>query len=257
MATGTNATPDVPVKATRVSFDVVEILQELDGAGVTEVADRLDLPRSTVHDHLRTLEELALVVNENGTYRVGTRFLEFGGYVRDRMKVFEVAKPELKKLAEETGEHANLKIEEHGRGVFLYKTEGENAVKLDTYNGYRVHLQTTALGKAIMAHMPHERVVEILDRHGMPAVTDRTVTDRETLFEQLEEIRERGYALDVEERVRGMRCVAAPLLNDGEVLGAISVSGPKNRMQGERFEEEIPNQVLRTANVIEVNMTYA
>lgn len=257
MAQEVDATSDVPVKATRVSFDVVEALQELDGAGVTEVSDHLGLPRSTVHDHLRTLRELELVVNENGTYYTGTRFLEFGGYARQRMKVFEVAKPELQKLAEKTGEHANLMIEEHGRGVFLYKTEGENAVKLDTYNGYRVHLQTTALGKAIMAHMPHEEVVEILDRHGMPAITDRTITDREVLFEQLEEIHERGYAKDIEERVEGMRCVAAPILGDDTVLGAISVSGPKNRVEGVRFEEEIPSEVRSTANVIEVNMTYA
>jgi DNA-binding IclR family transcriptional regulator len=256
MANKPTARTDVPVKATRVSFDVVETLKELDGAGVTEVAEHLDLPRSTAHDHLRTLEELELVINEEGTYRPGTRFLEFGGYVRRGMKIFEVAKPELKKLAEQTGEHTNLMVEEHGRGVFLYKTEGENAVKLDTYNGYRVPLQTTALGKAIMAHMPEERVREILERHGMPAVTERTVTDEDVLFEQLEEVRERGYAVDAEERVLGMRCIAAPILNHGEVLGAISVSGPKNRMQGDRFEEEIPSQVLRTANVIEVNLTY-
>jgi len=248
---------DIPVKATRVSFEVVEALRTLDGAGVSEIASHLGLPKSTVHDHLRTLEELALVVNEDGAYRVGARFLEFGGYARKRMKVFEVAKPEIKKLAEQTGEHSNLMIEEHGMGIFLYKAEGDNAVKLDTYNGYRVHLQTTALGKAMLAHMPEERVHEILDRHGLPQITERTVTDREKLFEEFEEIREQGYANDFEERVRGMRCVAAPILQDGTVLGAISVSGPKSRMQGERFDEEIPRQVLRIANVIEVNMTHA
>lgn len=248
---------DVPVKATRVSLDVVDKLRELDGAGVTEVANELDLPRSTAHDHLRTLEELELVINEDGTYKIGTRFLEFGGYARQRMKVFDVAKPKLQELAEETGEHSNLMIEEHGWGVFLYKTEGENAVTLDTYNGYRVHLQTTALGKAMMAHMDEEQVRGILERHGLPSITDQTVTDEDELFEQLEEIRERGYAIDREERVHGMRCIAAPLCNGDEVLGAISISGPKSRMQGDRFETEIPQQVLRTANVIEVNMTYA
>lgn len=257
MTSDSKAAPEVPVKATRVSFDVVEALQELNSAGVTELADHLGLPPSTVHDHLRTLEELELVVKENGSYHTGMRFLEFGGYARQRRKVFEVAKPELQRLSEQTGEHANLMIEEHGRGVFLYKTEGENAVKLDTYHGYRVHLQTTALGKAMMAHMPREEVVDILDRHGMPAITDRTITDRERLFEEFEEIRERGYAKDVEERVEGMRCVAAPILADDEVLGAISVSGPKNRVEGERFEEEIPSEVLSTSNVIEVNMTYS
>lgn len=249
---------DAPVQATRGSFDVVQALRELDGAGAAEVAETLDLPRSTAHDHLRTLEELELVVNDDGTYRIGTRFLEFGGYARQRMKIFDVAKPELQELAEGTGEHSNLMIEEHGRGVFLYTAQGENAVELDTYHGYRVHLQTTALGKAIMAHMDEERVREILAHHGMPEITDRTVNDEATLFEQFEEIRERGYAFDFEERVRGMRCIAAPVLDENdEVMGAISVSGPESRLQGVRFHEELPQQVLRTANVIEVNMSYA
>lgn len=248
---------DPPVKSTGVSIHIVETLRELGGTGVTTVADHLDIPRSTAHDHLRTLEQLELVINENGTYKLGTRFLEFGWCSRNDMKIFEVAKPELQELAEQTGEHSNLMIEEHGWGVFLYKTEGADAVNLDTYNGYRVHLQTTALGKAMLAHMDEERVRTLVERHGMPAITDQTVTDEETLFEQLSDIRERGYAIDREERVTGVRCIAAPLLVDDEVLGAISVSGPKNRMQGDRFDEEIPHQVLRAANVIEVNMTHA
>lgn len=250
-------TDEIPVKSTRVSFDVVEALQRLDGAGVSEVSKHLGVPKSTVHDHLRTLERLELIVNEDGRYKTGTRFLEFGGYARQQMKVFEVAKPEVKKLAQHTGEHSNLMVEEHGRGIFLYKAEGTDAVQLDTYNGYRVHLQTTALGKAILAHMPEERTSSILEHHGLPAVTERTVTDVDELLEEFETIREQGYARDIEERVRGMHCVAAPILRDGEVLGAVSVSGPKSRMQGERFEEEIPRQVLRTANVIEVNMAYS
>lgn len=247
----------VPVKAIGVSFTVVSALQQLGEAGVGELATYLETPKSTIHDHLRTLEELELVVNNDGRYRIGTKFLEFGGYARQRMKIYEVARPEIVKLAERTGEHANLMIEEHGEGVFLFKSEGTDAVQLDTYNGYRVPLQTTAMGKAILAHLPEERVRSVLDRHGMPQITDSTITSETALFEELERIREQGYARDREERVRGMRCVGAPVLNDGTVVGAISVSGPKSRMQGQRFDTEIPNHVLRTANVIEVNMAYA
>jgi DNA-binding IclR family transcriptional regulator len=113
------------------------------------------------------------------------------------------------------------------------------------------------MGKAILAHFPEKRVRDILDRHGLPKITEHTVDDEETLFEELEQIRQQGYARDLEERVRGMRCVAAPILRDGEVLGAVSVSGPASRMQGERFETEIPDHVMGTANVIEVNITYS
>ncbi|WP_254280629.1 IclR family transcriptional regulator [Haloarcula marina] len=239
-------------------MDVIQQLRELDGATTSEIAEQLGLPQSTAYDHLRTLEELELVVNKDGIYNVGMKFLDFGGYARKEKKIFEVAKPELQDLANNTGENANLMIEEHGRGVFLFPVEGKDAVKLDTHDGYRVHLQTTALGKAMMAHMDEDRVRDILDQHGMPAITDKTISDEGELFEQFEKIREQGYAVDLEERVRGMRCVAAPIRDDeNQPLAAVSISGPKSRMQGKRFDDEIPKKVIRTANVVEVNMNYS
>jgi len=248
----------VPIKAAKVSFDVIEALREREGAGVSELATALEMPTSTIHDHLRTLEQQGYLVKEDGEYRVGARFLELGEQARSRKKVYGIARPEVDSLAEETGEHANLLIEEHGLGVFLYKARGEDAVNLDTHAGMRVLLQTTALGKTILAYRPREEVEAILDEHGLPEITANTVTDRDELLDELETIRERGYALDDEERVQGMRCVAAPILSDDqEAIAAVSVSGPRSRMAGDRYTEEIPELVLRSANVIEVNMTYS
>ncbi len=248
----------VPIKAAKNTLAIVEVLRELDGAGVSEVATRLDMPTSTVHDHLRTLEQEEYLIKEGTEYHVGTRFLELGDQARSRKKVFTVARPEIDELAEMTGEHANLMIEEHGLGVFLYRARGTDAVQLDTHDGMRVPLQTTALGKSIMAHRPRAEVEAILDRHGMPEVTESTITDREELFAALEEIRERGYAIDDEERVMGMRCVAAPIVDEeGRAIAAVSVSAPKSRMQNEQFTDEVPERILRSANVIEVNLTYS
>lgn len=248
----------VPIKAAKVSFDVIEALREREGAGVSELATALEMPTSTIHDHLRTLEQQGYLVKEDGEYRVGARFLELGEQARSRKKVYGIARPEVDSLAEETGEHANLLIEEHGLGVFLYKARGADAVNLDTHAGMRVLLQTTALGKTILAYRPREEVEAILDEHGLPEITPNTVTDRAALLDELETIRERGYALDDEERVQGMRCVAAPILSDDqEAIAAVSVSGPRSRMAGDRYTEEIPELVLRSANVIEVNMTYS
>jgi DNA-binding IclR family transcriptional regulator len=122
----------------------------------------------------------------------------------------------------------------------------------------QVHLHCTALGKAILAYLPEERVREIIDTHGLPERTDATITDEEELFDELEGIRDRGYARDMEERVAGLLCVAAPIRNlDGDPLGAISVSGPTSRMKGERFDEEVPEELTSTANVIELNLNYS
>lgn len=249
---------DVPVKATKNTFEIIDALRELNGAGVTELSRHLDMPTSSVHDYLQTLETEEYLVNMGGTYCLSSRFVELGEHFKSRNRVYDIARPEIDDLSNRTGEHANLMIEEHGRGVFLYSAQGDNAVRLDTHAGMRVHLQTTALGKAILANKPREEVETILDRHGLPAVTDETITDRAELFDELETIREQGYSTDDEERIKGMRCVGAAIADDeGITIAGVSVSAPKSRMRGETFQSEIPNEVIKSANVIQVNVTYA
>lgn len=244
--------------ASETTLRVLEALKELDGAGVTELANELGLPKSTVHSHLATLREHEYVCKDGDTYSVGLRFLEFGEYIRAQKKIHEVARPEVENLADETGELANLAVEEHGRAVYLYRAKGKQAVNLDTFPGMRVPLHCTALGKVILANLPDERVEEVVNRHGLPERTPNTITDEQTLREELAAIRERGYAFDDEERLLGLRCVAAPVArNEDDVVGAVSVSGPTSRVKGERFTDEIPELLLNAANVIEINMTYS
>lgn len=247
-----------PVKTTETTFAIVEGLMALDGAGVTELATHLETPKSTVHNYLSTLEQEGYVTKEGATYTVGIRFLELGSYARSRMPIYDIATPEVDRLAEATGELANLSIEEHGRGVYIHQARGERAVNVDASVGTRVPLHETALGKAILAHLPEERVDEIVDQYGLPGGTSRTISTRPALESALETVRERGYATDDEERLEGLRCVAAPIQTaDGRVLGAVSVSGPVNRLRGAHFEEELPSRVLEAVNVIELNVTYS
>ncbi|WP_273836745.1 IclR family transcriptional regulator [Halococcus sp. PRR34] len=253
---GQTSTPSL--RTTENTIRVVRSLKELDGAGVTELATHLSMSKSTVHDHLATLRRHDYVTKDGDSYEIGLGFFEMGEYARKRRKIYEVARPEVADLAAETGELANLMVEEHGRGVYLYRARGEKAVTLDTHTGKRRYLHNTALGKAILAHLPDSRVDEILDRHGLPAATPNTITDREQLHQKLAEIRERGVAYCGQERVEGLQCVAAPVLGrDDEVLGAISVAAPTTRLTGERFAEEIPELVLQAANVVEINVTYS
>lgn len=251
-------TDQLRVKSAATTFKTIDALKVLDRPSVVDIADYVGVPKSTVHDHLSTLTALEFVVKEASGYRLGARFLEYGGYARENMKVYRVARPAIEQLATETGEHAYLMIEEHGLGIYLYKSKGDDAVTLNTHPGMRVHLQTTALGKAILAYMPSKAAKRIVRERGLPKVTENTITDPEELFAEWEVIRERGYAMDDEERVEGMRCIGAPILGQNdEVLGAVSVSAPTSRISNDRFENEIPQRVQSTANVIEVNMTYS
>ncbi len=244
------------VDATETSFGILEALSDLEGAGVSEIASTLGIPKSTTHNHLQTLIKKEYVVREGDTYDIGLRFLHLGEYSRTRNRLFAIARPEIESLATDTGELVNLNVEEYGRGVFLYREKGADAVHMDTYAGKRVYLHTTAFGKSILAHMSPERVDEIIDRHGLPAVTDRTITNSDELRAELNTISERGFALEREERLEGLCCVAAPIIVGESVVGAVSVSGPESRMQGTWFTEELPKLIQQTTNVIEVNLRY-
>lgn len=248
---------NTPVRTTARSFDIIETLRELDGARLTEISAHLDLPDSTVHNHLRTLVQRGYVVRNDNTYRVSLRFLEIGEYARSRRKICEVAKPEIDKLAAEIDESASLLVEEDGRGVYVYDAQGDTSIPLDTHPGKHVALHATALGKAVLAYLPESRVEEIFERRGLPARTAKTITDREELATELEAIRETGYAVDSEERVRGVRCVAVAIKNEnGQVIGAVSVSGPASRIDADpngRLLEEL----LRAKNIIELKLAHA
>lgn len=246
------------VRSSEKTLRILETIHELQGAGVTEIAERLDMSKATAHHHLSTLEENEYVVKDGSTYRAGLKLLEMGEHARRQTGVFDIAKSEIDDLAEQTGELANLMMEEHGRGVYVYIASGEEAVHLDTKVGTRQYLHTSALGKSILAHMPPAKFEQVIDRHGLPAQTSNTVTDKATLQSELDEIRDRGVAFDGEERAEGIRCVAAPITdNRGSLIGAVSVSGPSTRLKGDRFREVIPEMVQDTATVIGINVSYS
>lgn len=245
------------VKTARTTFQILEAIKEHDGATVTELTGEFSLSKSSIHNYLNTLEHEGYVVREGNTYRVGLRLLDLGGYARHKQRLYQSAKEELTKLAAETGEMTNLLVEEHGRGIYLHRANGENAVKSDSYIGHRVYLHNTALGLVILAHYPRERVDDVVDRYGLPKTTDNTITDRESLYDRLTSVREQGVAFDDEERLPGLRCVATPIINnDDKVEGAISIAGPKSRFQGELYRSELPKKLNNAANVIELHINY-
>jgi DNA-binding IclR family transcriptional regulator len=249
---------NVPVGAVETTLTIAQALGEFDGVGVTELAEEVGMPRSTVFNHLKTLERNEYVVNDGGVYRLGCRFLGLGAKARAGRGVHQVSRREVNHLAADTGELSALLVEEHGLGVFLHRAEGDHAVHIDSYVGQRIALHGAALGKAILASLPRERVAAILDRRGLPALTDNTITDRERLRAELDRIESTGVAFDDEERLDGLRSVATAITDDdGAVLGSISLAGPTSRVQGDRFRETFPDRLRDAAKVIELNLTYS
>lgn len=238
------------------AFTIVDELAETGAIRVSELSERLEMPVSTTYDYLQALTSTGYVLKDGNHYRTTTRFLEVGHRQRHRLEVFKQVDEELDSVAEETGEHVTVMIEEDDMGVLLAIREGEQAVDLFAYPGARMPLHATAPGKALLAYMSEERLEEIIDRRGLAPLTNRTITDPDVLREQLAEVRERGYAVDEGERIVGMVLVAAPILDKRDrVQAAICIGGPESRF-GPQRRAEIADVARRAANVTQVRLDY-
>ncbi|KAB1185471.1 MULTISPECIES: IclR family transcriptional regulator [Haloferax] len=248
---------DSNLRSVELSFGIIEQLRGRGKTTLAELTAETDLAKSTIHSHLTTLTNLGYVVKEDNAYRLSLRFLELGEEVRNLQPEYRILVDHVEALAERFEERAQFIVEEEGKGVYIYRKTGSRAVMTDSGVGKHIPLHSTAAGKAILAHMPREEVQEIIERHGLGSVTEHTITDEEELYEELDEIRERGYAFNREENLAGLNAVGVHVKGaDGTVLGALSVSGPSFRLKGAQLESEIPDFMLGLANEIELNLAY-
>lgn len=244
-------------KAGRKIFRIIRELKKEEMLGVTELASRLGMAKSTTHYHLTLLQEEGYVVKSDSKYRLSLRFLRLGEITRDRVPIYDSGAQQVNKLADRTSELAILAVEEQGMGVYLYKNGGEDAVDIDAPVGRFAHLHNRAYGKAILAHLPESRVTEILDTHGLPRTSPHTITDRAALFEELSEIRSQGFATNLEESIEGIHGIAVPVLdNDDSVLGGISLAGPSKRLDQKKMTGAYADQLLEARNVVELNVQH-
>jgi len=242
------------LKTTRTSLEILDLLGELDGAGVTRIAEELDRPPSTVHGHLATLEEGEFVVADGDVYRLGLKFLALGRRVENSKPVYRRADAYTEKAARETECRSVFAVEEHGWGVFVSRNAGEFASWEREMVGERCYLHATAVGKAILGHLSGERRDEIFEKRGLPRLTDNTITDRVELEAELETVRERGVAFDREEELAGVVAVSAPVVDDGRVVGALGVNAPAEQVGDDRFESELPGLVRGIADEFRLDL---
>lgn len=246
------------IKSVDTTLDIVQTLHDIETATIEEIADESESTTSTVHRHLVTLRKRGYVTHIDGQYRLSLLFLTHGGKTRDRLIASDMLDRRVRQISEQTGERAQFMIEENGERVYVHTHSAPSGVKTDTRVGKRGTLHVSAGGKAILANLPEERLDSILEESSFRLVTNNTITDRESMIDELETIRERGYAFNDEESTEGLRAVGVPICFDnGTVFGAISVSGPAHRFRGDYFYEELPGLLLGTANEIELNLRYA
>lgn len=236
-------------------LDIIQALKERTTAGVTELATALDMPKSTVHVHLSTLKQRGYVVQDDDQkYRLSLRFLDIGMMARETQEMYDEVMPKLDELADETDEKVWWTVEENGKAVFIAKSLGSRAIQTNARIGQHIDLYRLAAGKAILAHLADEKRERIIDGYDFPLSDGQSREDLET---ELDEIREQGVAYGTEDFLKGVTGVGAPLRdNSGNVYGAISVSGPADRLDSDRLEYELSDLVRGISGELRVNLSY-
>jgi DNA-binding IclR family transcriptional regulator len=208
--------------------------------GVTEIAERVGLHKSTVHRFMVNLDAAGLVERNprSGRYRLGLHIFELGGLVMQRMNLWDEALPFLEGLVRDTGETGHLAVLEGGEAIYIERVEARRPLRVPSAIGRGYPAHATNLGKVLLADLPRDRLMEVVDAHGLPSYTRNTITDLAQLEAELERIRIQGYAIDDEEYDEGLRCIGAGVRDhSGRVVSALGIGGPVTRITPERVQE--------------------
>ncbi|MFH8341695.1 IclR family transcriptional regulator [Streptomyces sp. AM6-12] len=221
------------------AVSVLEILARDGEAGVTEIATELDVHKSTAFRLLGVLENRGLVAQakDRGKYYLGAGVLRLAGAAAVRLDISQEGVPVCREVADELGETVNIAVPDEDAAVNIMQARGTASVAAQNWLGRRTPLHATSSGKVLLAHLPPAARESLLARP-LHRFTERTVTDAARLRDELATVVERGYGVTVEELEPGLAAVAAPVrAHDGEVIAAISVSGPVYRLNPDRLAE--------------------
>lgn len=210
---------------------LTKLAEEPEGLNLSELARRVKLAPSTAHRLLTTLQLDQFVRFEDGRWLVGVQSFNVGSsYMRAR-DVCYMARPYLRMLMQETGETSNLALVEEDELVYLAQTECPELMRALARPGAKAPLTCSAVGKVALAFMPRAQTEQMIGKAGIKQMTRKSHVTASSLWRDLETIRKREFAFDDEEHSDGLRCVAAPIFgSSGEVMGALSISGPSVRV---------------------------
>lgn len=237
------------IKSLDRAMEVFEFLSLSQGKPLTMIAQEMGQSPATVYRILVTLEGRGLVEfdHQGQVWHIGPNAFVIGARFLRRTSVVDRARPIMRKLMEETGETANLGIEQDGAVLFVSQVETHAAIRAFFPPGTLSPMHASGIGKALLAHMDEARLVRVLGGAKLEAFTEHSITDATALRADLEAIRQRGYSVDDEEKNTGMRCIAAPVFDvNQEAVAGISVSGPTHRVSRAEIDR-LSAPVIRAA----------
>lgn len=216
-------------RAVERALSMLELIAESKkGLTNADLSRRLKIPKSSASYILRVLENRAyLKRNDSGKYLLGLQLMSLSSDALSHADVREIAKPILNRFLKKSRlPEAHLAVLDNGRAVYIEKVEAEDSfIRMDIWVGHRLPVHTTSIGKALVAYLTDNEIIEILKSRGMEKKTDKSITSRQKFLSEMKKVREFGFAVDNEENSDGVRCVAAPIFDaKGKVIAALGTS---------------------------------
>lgn len=241
------------VATTQKTFTILEAITSADGATITEITELTELSKSTVYRHLQTLEKMGYVAESDGNYHIGLEMIQIAEQTRNREPGYTIAQRKVFELGHETDERPIFLVADGFEGVYLYRYDSPT----NAMTGERRPLHTLASGKTVLAEWSDEKIERFVAETGLESHTQNTITEPDELFEEIEQIRKQGFAVNDQEYMAGLYGVAVPVYTpDDEFLGSLGLFGPTSRYTTEYIEEDLVNRLWDKAGEIKVSLAY-
>lgn len=245
------------IQSVETVFTIIEQLEQQGPASLAVLSAELAYSKSTVHKHLKTLEAAGYVTQSDNQYSLGMRFLGLGGLVRNRDRLCFSAKEPVEKLAHETGETTTFTILQGGRGIWAYFYNDFYEMRRELHVGGTFKLHQLAQGKAMLSTLSDERIADILEDTDLSSRTDNTITDLEDLYDEVDQVRDDGFAISAGEFLDGVLAIAAPVYDQKtDSVGAIGLAGPSTDFTEQKLLDEYVDRLLEAANRLELQLRY-
>ena len=222
-------------------LDCFSIIREL---GISQISDEMQLSRSTVYGLVNTLVRCGYLEqnNENKKYHLGIKLFQLGNLVRDRLNLRNEAKPYCAFLGNKYGVTVHIAALIDGKVIYIDKFDNPGSIIIYSQIGKEAPMHCTGVGKAILAYLPESFIELKVLNDKLFKYTPNTITTKEFLLKELEDIRLKGYSMDKEEIEFGLQCVAAPIFNSkSEPFGAISISAQVGKISDKSIDDIAKN----------------
>ena len=217
----------------------------------TDIVEETGLPKATVHRILATLAELKFLAGDSDRgYHPGSRLLGIAGRAISRLDISFIAEPIVEKLVREVDCTIHVGVANDLEMVYVIRKDSSKPYRMASRVGLPMPMHSSGMGKAVLASWTPEQLARLVAEVGLPARTDKTITDPEQLRTELANVRQRGYALDLGENERGTVCVSAPIRDHlGRVMYGLSISSLELEYPGSTIEQFAP-QAIAAADAI-------